>query len=354
MHRLSTLPVLPLLGLVVMHGCGRHPSAPPRPGAAHVSPGAMMTAGATAAASAGIENACPSAAPAAVPPPPPQIRHVIIISEDGLRPDALIQANGSVHAWAMREGSFSLVAQTIRRASTLPSHAAMLSGFDEPAHKLWWNSWMPARGHIQVPTVFDAVTQSGYAAAAFVGKQKLEHIAYAGSVDVFSRPGLYCKQVVGDAARYFVEKRPRLEFIHFSDPDERGHAIGWMSEPQIEAIRHTDVCLATLIAAVRAAGLDQETLFILSADHGGHGRNHSGRIKEDRLIPWIAWGAGVRRDHRITSPINTMDTAATTLWALGYQPPPEIEGRPVLEAFFADQPVASARPSPSDSASASR
>jgi hypothetical protein len=260
-------------------------------------------------------------------------RHVIIISEDGLRPDALLLAHGTVHGAIMSQGAYSLEAMTIRHASTLPSHAAMLSGFDEPAHKLSWNSWRPERGNIQVPTVFDAVTRAGGGAAAFVGKQKLEHIAYPGSVDVFSRPGFLCRKVVDEAARYFVANRPELEFIHFSDPDEQGHAEGWMSEPQIEAIRQTDRCLATLIEAVRAAHLEQETLFILSADHGGHGHNHSGRIKEDRLIPWIAWGVGVRHGHHIAAAINTMDTAATALWALGYPAPPLMQGRPVEEAF---------------------
>ena len=49
--------------------------------------------------------------------------------------------------------------------------------------------------------------------------------------------------------RYFVEKRPAIEFIHFSDPDDLGHSDGWMSNPQLEAIRQTDKCLATLLDA---------------------------------------------------------------------------------------------------------
>jgi predicted AlkP superfamily pyrophosphatase or phosphodiesterase len=181
--------------------------------------------------------------------------------------------------------------------------------------------------------VFDAAEKQGGTAAAFVGKQKLEHIAHPGSVDVFSRPGYFCKKVVDEAARYFVEKKPQIEFIHFSDPDESGHAVGWMSDDQLEAIRHTDKCLGSLVDAVAAAGLDRETLFILSADHGGHGRNHDGHIKEDRLIPWLAWGPGVRPGHRIAAPISTVDTAATALWALGYPMPPGLIGKPVLEAF---------------------
>ena len=226
-----------------------------------------------------------------------------------------------------------MTAQTIRRASTLPSHAAMLSGFDIKQHGLYWNSWHPDRGWIQVPTIFDAAEKNGGTTAAFVGKQKLEHIAHPGSVDYFSRPGYFCKKVVEEAADYLVKKRPQIEFIHFSDPDDLGHSDGWMSNPQLEAVRHTDKCLRTLLDATAAAGLDRDTLFIISADHGGHGHNHDGKIKEDRLIPWIAWGPGVRPGHRITTPISTVDTAATALWALGYPNTPGAIGHPVMDAF---------------------
>jgi predicted AlkP superfamily pyrophosphatase or phosphodiesterase len=273
------------------------------------------------------------------------VRHVIIVSEDGMRPDALMNVRPPVHAALLVKGAYSLNARTIRHASTLPSHAAMLSGFDLDAHGLDWNSWKPERGYIRVPTVFDAADHAGKGAAAFVGKRKLEHIAHPGSVDVFSRPGFFCKKVVAEAARYFVEKRPQVEFVHFSDPDERGHADGWMSDPQFSAIRHSDDCLGTLVDAVAAAGLDGETLFILSSDHGGHGHNHSGRIKEDRLIPWIVWGPGVRAGHRIQAEVSTMDTAATTLWALSYPPPPGLLGRPVKEAFDGEPPPPPATPS---------
>jgi hypothetical protein len=50
------------------------------------------------------------------------------------------------------------------------------------------------------------------------------------------------------------------------------------------------------------------------------------------VIPWIAWGAGVRPGHRIEQPVSTLDTAATALWALGYAPSGGT-GRPVSEAF---------------------
>ncbi|HEY2900519.1 MAG TPA: alkaline phosphatase [Polyangia bacterium] len=330
MRLLSAAPLL-LLVAAVATGCHQAAPAP-----ALAPPAATVATPALASDAHDDGPAIATAAPAsAANPAKGAIRHVVIISEDGLRPDALMEVHPPVHEGIMHKGSWSLVAQTIRHASTLPSHAAMLSGFDMKEHGLSWNSWQPERGYILVPTIFDAACNAGGKAAAFVGKRKLEHIAHPGSVDVFSRPGFFCKKVVEEAARYFVDKRPQVEFIHFSDPDERGHAVGWMSDPQMDAIRHTDRCLGTLVDAVTAAGLDDQTLFILSADHGGHGRNHSGAIKEDRLIPWIAWGPGVRPNHRIRTPISTVDTAATALWALGYPGPPGMLGRPVLEAFDA-------------------
>jgi predicted AlkP superfamily pyrophosphatase or phosphodiesterase len=284
------------------------------------------------AASAPALTAAP---PLAAAPPPtlatPIADHVIILSEDGMRPDALLQARAPVHQLLMREGAYTLRARTIRQASTLPSHAAMLSGFDVAAHGLFWNSWRPERGFIKVPTVFSVAMNAGKNTAAFVGKRKLEHIAH-GSVTLFSRPGYLCPKVVQQAAAYFKESRPQIEFVHFSDPDEEGHAIGWMSEQQITAIGHADRCLGTLVEAIRSVG--DRTLLIISADHGGNGRNHSGAIEEDRLIPWIVWGPGVRPNHRITARVSTVDTAATTLWALGYAPSPGGAGQPVLEAFL--------------------
>jgi predicted AlkP superfamily pyrophosphatase or phosphodiesterase len=305
-------------------GCKRHP--PAEPAAPPPAPPPAPTVAAQPAPP-------PSSAPAPAHGEHAPYKHVVIISEDGLRPDALMNVLPPIHQGIMKRAAYSLTARTIRRASTLPSHAAMLSGFDVKEHGLYWNSWHRDRGWIQVPTIFDVAEQNGGTAAAFVGKRKLEHIAHPGSVDMFSRPGYYCKKVVDEAAKYLVEKRPQIEFIHFSDPDESGHHDGWMSNQQLDAVRHTDKCLATLLDAVATSGLDQDTLFILSADHGGHGHNHSGKIKEDRLIPWIAWGPGVRSGHKITTPISTVDTAATALWALGYPPTPGSIGHPVLDAF---------------------
>ena len=39
-------------------------------------------------------------------------------------------------------------------------------------------------------------------------------------------------------------------FVHFSDPDEYGHSHGWMSKEYITAVKHSDACLTTVLAAI--------------------------------------------------------------------------------------------------------
>jgi len=260
-------------------------------------------------------------------------RHVLIVSEDGMRPDALLRSNARFHRKLMREGAYSLKAMTIRRASTLPSHAAMLSGFDVPDHGVSWNSWQPKRGFIKVPTILSVAHEHGGGTAAFVGKKKLAHVIHPGVVDVFARPGYLCRKVVEVAARYFVAEHPEVQFVHFSDPDSFGHKSGWMSREQLKAVRRSDRCLQRLVQAVAESPLAENTLVIVSSDHGGRGHRHSGRRLEDRVIPWIAWGPSVRHGHRIQTEINTMDTAATAFWALGHEAPEGLQGKPVTEAF---------------------
>ena len=261
-------------------------------------------------------------------------RHVVIISEDGMRPELITQQQRMQwHQLMAKNGAYTWRARTIRTASTLPSHASMLSGVDVNLHGLTWNNWRPQKGYIQVPTIFKAAEDNGLKTAAFVGKFKLRHILPPGTVDVFQRPGYYCKKVSEEAARYIEREKPALTFVHFSDPDEKGHSAGWMSEDQKRAARDADACLGTIYQAIERAGILNDTLVIVSADHGGHNHNHSGALLSDRNIPWIAMGPGVRRGYSIQGPISTMDTAATALAALGLQPQTRLAGKPIREIF---------------------
>ena len=139
--------------------------------------------------------------------------------------------------------------------------------------------------------------------------------------------------VAGQAAAYIREHKPRICFIHFPDVDKAGHASGWGSPEQKEALKVTDQALGQIVKAITAAGIADTSVILVSADHGGHEKNHSDNIPDDMNIPWVAWGMGVKKGHTIERLVSTFDTAATTLWLLGVPVPAEFDGKPVEEAF---------------------
>lgn len=291
-------------------------------------------------AAIGCRGSAPPAPQVGVAPPPPVIvkkaivapkpivpKHVVIISEDGMRPDVLTEAVAPRHVKLMSEGAIAHHAETIPESDTLPSHASMLSGVGANAHGLWWNSYQAQRGFIHVPTIFSAAHDAGLTTAMIVGKPKLRHIASPGTVDHFERPSYLCGGVAKRAGEYFTEAKPDLMFVHFSDPDEYGHSHGWMSEEYITAVKHSDACLTTVLAAIDASPDAASTLVIVTADHGGHGTKHSGgHASVDRDIPWIVRGPGVGHGITLEASVETVDTAATTLAALGLPALPHMLG----------------------------
>ncbi|MGZ3427917.1 MAG: alkaline phosphatase family protein [Polyangia bacterium] len=297
-----------------------------------VAAGVMLHAPVGAAAPV-EETAAPVEKTDAVEHPRAKINHVLIISEDGLRADAVATLHLKWHDLMRKRGSYSDHALTIRDASTLPAHASMLSGVEPKRHGLTWNTWRPREGYIKTPTIFTHAMDAGLTTAFFTGKTKLRHIVPPGAVGMYERPGYYCKKVAAEAATYLTTEKPALAFVHFSDPDELGHSKGWMSSAQKNAITNSDRCLGIIYEALEQSGLIDDTLIIVSADHGGHNRVHSGAKKIDREIPWIACGPGVREDFMITEPLSTMDTAATALYALGLPIPSDFVGRPRTDIF---------------------
>jgi predicted AlkP superfamily pyrophosphatase or phosphodiesterase len=257
------------------------------------------------------------------PKPPAPPKRVVIISEDGMRPDVLTEALAPNHVALAKQGAIAQHAETIQESDTLPSHASMLSGVGASAHGLWWNHYQADRGFIHVPTIFSAAHAAHLTTAMIVGKPKLKHIASPGTVDHFERPSYLCGGVAKRAAEYIASDHPDLLFVHFSDPDEYGHSHGWMSKEYLHAVHNSDACLATVLAAIDPA----TTLVIVTADHGGHGTKHSdGHVAVDRDIPWIIRGPGIAPGSVLDHEVETVDTAATTLAALGLPALPHMVG----------------------------
>jgi predicted AlkP superfamily pyrophosphatase or phosphodiesterase len=277
-------------------------------------------------------------------PGAPRAGHVFIISFDQGNPDLIRKtampvfhemATGGARTW----NAFSIVPST-----TLPAHASMLTGVGPQAHQMLWNEYLPLREALKVPTIFDLAKKRGMVTAMVVAKEKFKHLAPPGTVDLFIWPS--ATNNAGTIAKAFsnevVKLKPNLCFIHFADPDTLGHAFGINSPEKIQALVDCDAALKTIKDAIAAAGILDDSVIILTADHGAHDtRNRSGKTvgthgsaeAADVTIPWIVWGKGVKNDFLITGTVLQYDTAATVLWLLDIPIPEHFWGRPVTSAF---------------------
>src|SRR5688572_21567886 len=89
--------------------------------------------------------------------------HVIVISIDGLRADAIQTSGAETLPRLMKEGAYSLQAKTILPSITLPSHTSMLTGATPEMHGVLWNDErVDEMGVIATPTMFAIAREAGY------------------------------------------------------------------------------------------------------------------------------------------------------------------------------------------------
>lgn len=273
----------------------------------------------------------PTASPTVTPTPRPVIRRVLIVSYDGLRPEAIELAPMPNLQAFMQNSAYTLNAQTIFPSATLPAHSSMLGGMCPAKHGVTWNDYIPANGYARGTDLFDLAHAAGLKTVMYVGKEKLRQVTEPANTDIYKfindRDVVIVEQLLAEFPLDFG-----LMFVHLATVDAMGHEYGWLSPEQLSATYRGDEALGKLLAALDAYDLRAETLIIVTADHGGHDTTHGYSLPEDMTIPWIMAGPGVQAV-QLTTPVQTMDTAATAAYALGLSIPDEWDGAPVLEAF---------------------
>ena len=304
-----------------------------RPPTVTASPTTTLTSTATLPPSA---TPMPQPTPTATPEPA-ELKYVVLISIDGLRPDALEIADTPTLDALRAAGAYSAKAKSVLPSVTLVNHASMLGGMGPDKHGITWNVLDPEAGKIKGPTLFSVVHEAGLSAVMVVGKPKLEHIVLPDSVDAFYQPGYTDRQVVNQALEIIDTDQPDILFIHLPDVDTAGHLTGWMGLGQLLAINLTDRLIGNIVSALKDEDVLKNTLLIITADHGGSGLAHGTDSPEDSTIPWLAVGPGIPAGVTIKQDIIIYDTAATILYALGLPIPESWDGRPVTEIFDQDE-----------------
>jgi arylsulfatase A-like enzyme/Flp pilus assembly protein TadD len=284
-------------------------------------------------------------------PEPP--RHLVLVTIDTLRADRLgIYGAKDVETPHLdriaREGAMAIRA-TAHVPLTRPSHASLFTGMLPTRHGIRDNI-SPARVP-DVPTLATAAKAAGFRTAAFISSIVLagggglergfdlysdDFIQTASAEDIpfmneLQRPG---DETVGEAIRWLESNRESRLFawVHLYDPHHpyeppEPYSTRYADRPYDGEVAWSDELVGRLDEALDRLGLRDETLLVVTSDHGeGLGEHretlHGFFIYETTLaIPLLARGPGVVPGTRIESLVQTIDLFPTLAEMLDLKPP---------------------------------
>jgi hypothetical protein len=304
------------------------------------TPAALLATALFVAASAACAHVEPAPAPApAVSVAAAPARHVIVIGVDGMSPDGVMKADTPVMHEMIRTGASSLHARGVLPTTSAANWASMLTGVGPEQHGVTNNDWQV--GEFNFPT---SVTGSGGFFPSIFQILTDQHPEWeVGSVYHWGGFGnLYDHRFVDYdvngktedetaalAAAYIKAKKPNFLFVHLDHVDHAGHEYGHGTPRYYESVAKADRLIGDIRQATIDAGIADDTVILVSSDHGGVGKGHGGETLAELEIPWIVAGTTIKPGAKIELPINTFDTPATAAWLLGADIPYAWFGRPV-------------------------
>lgn len=254
---------------------------------------------------------------------------VLIVSFDGLRPDAIDATTAPTLRGLIDGGSYHAAALAEIPAVTLPNHTSMVTGLSILSHGVFVN--IDIEGRVQHPTIFDVAREHGVSAGFFANKGKLGYLCAEGDTDIRRIRG-DVDEIADECAAAIRDNDLHLIFLHFGEPDGAGHSQGWMTDAYLAQVTRADAALSRILDALQERGLRDKTLLIVTADHGGHDKTHGFPIPTDQHVPFILNGPDIAPGRSLTSTLHPMDVAATALTQLGLPTTIAREGRDVTEA----------------------
>jgi len=262
----------------------------------------------------------------------PRKNQITLVLIDGLRPDALDQANVPVINQLIQTGAWTLCARTVVPSVTLPCITSFFLGVPPETHGTVGNYWNS--GDWAGTGLIDLIHQSGGKTAFFYNWEPLRDISRPGSLDISvclnhaespALPlGVSDDQVTDIALQFLSLDGYDFVFVYLGGLDTAGHQHGWMSTEYIHTLENADRCLGRLLLA-----LPPSSTVIIASDHGGHDQSHGSDIDVDMTVPLIFHGAGILPGS-LPAPISVLDIAPTVAFIAGLDIPNEWEGKRLL------------------------
>ena len=275
----------------------------------------------------------------------PKAKHVILIGIDGWGTYSLDKAKIPNIRFLMNNGSYTLRKRSVLPSSSAPNWASMYMGAGPELHGYCeWGSQVPdlpsrvTNKNKIFPTIFSVLRETD--PQAEIGNIcEWDGIRYL--VDTlalnYDKHVLEASKDSTATARYAIDyiknKKPTFVNIVYDVLDHVGHAAGHDTPAYYTKLEELDQYVGDIMQAVKDAGIWDESIIIVTADHGGINYNHGGRTMQEMETPFIIYGPHVKQNHEIQESMMQFDIASTIGYIFALQQPQVWIGRPIISAF---------------------
>lgn len=272
-------------------------------------------------------------------------KHVILIGLDGWGAYSVPQADIPAIKQLMKDGCHTLEKRSVLPSSSAVNWASMFMGACPELHGYTeWGSKTPELPSREVnpngifPTIFYLLREARPKAEIgclyewdgikyLVDTLALSHHALA--PDYNTHPEALC----GMAENYIKEKQPTLLAVCFDNPDHVGHQAGHDTPEYYAKLKELDTYVARIVQAVKDAGMLKETIFIVTADHGGIEKGHGGKTMQEMQTPFIISGKNIKKGIEFHESMMQYDIASTIAYIFELEQPQVWIGRPMTQVF---------------------
>ncbi|MCD8080505.1 MAG: alkaline phosphatase [Bacteroides sp.] len=262
-----------------------------------------------------------------------ECKHLVFIGLDGWGSYSLERSSGTTFHSLLDQSTYTLEKRSVLPSSSAVNWATMFMGASPEIHGYTeWGSQTPEIPSREVnrngifPSIFSVLREAEPEAEMgclyewngikfLIDTLSVSHHAIAPAYT--QNPTLLCEM----AEQYIVEKKPRLTAVIFDNPDHIGHKEGHDTPAYYTQLEELATYVQRIIDATHQAGIYDETVFILTSDHGGIEKGHGGKTLEELRTPFLMWGKGIRPGHQIAENMAQYDVAPTMALLLELTPP---------------------------------
>jgi len=275
-----------------------------------------------------------------------KVGHVVLIGLDGWGAYSVPKAHDIPNLqWLISHGSCTLKKRSVFKTESAINWASMFNGAPTEMHGYTnWNSRVPEVPSAALsedgiyPTIFYLLrkqrpsSEIGVAAEWDGIKYLVDTLAlnYNGLASNYERDP---EQLTRMAEQYIKQKKPTLFAVCYDQIDHTGHADGHDTPAYYATLARIDIQIGRIMKALKESGIWDDTVIIVTADHGGVGKSHGGMTLLETETPFIVYGKGIKEGFTITDTVIQYDTAATIAELLGLKRPQCWRGLPIYSIF---------------------